>query len=334
MRLRLRYFAGVKGAELLMLWSDLKKPILVLAPMDDVTDAAFRQVVAECAPPDIYFTEFVSVDGLSSPGREALKSKLVFGSLDKPLVAQLWGLQPANYESIARELASSGNYAGIDINMGCPAKAVIKNGACSALINNRDLAGRIIQATKKGANGQVPVSVKCRIGFNAIDLSWIEFLLGQGIAALTVHARTTKEQSKVANHWEVFRPIVQLRDEIAPTTAIIANGDVLTRQQALDVASEHGVDGVMIGRGVFRDPYVFSAKSPWPSMAKAEKIGLYARHINLFLEKWGNNKNPATLKRFAKVYVNGFSGASELRSDLMTLNSAQNLLERLDEAVR
>ncbi len=293
--------------------------------MDDVTDTVFRRIVADTAKPDLFFSEFVSVDGLMSRGRAAVQNKLQFTDGEKPLIAQLWGLKPDNYRAVADELATQG-YAGIDINMGCPVPVVIKNGACSALINNRELAGQIIAATKEGADGRVPVSVKCRIGFNEIDLTWIEFLLEQGIATLTVHGRTTKEQSKVPNHWEVFEEIVALRDRIAPDTKIIGNGDVLSKQEGIEIAQRLGLDGIMIGRGIFKDPYAFADQSPWPEMTKDQKIDLYAQHIKLFIETWSGTKNPASLKKFAKVYLNGFIGASDARSAIMETNDATEML--------
>jgi tRNA-dihydrouridine synthase len=167
----------------------LPKPFLVLAPMDDVTDTVFRQIVAGCAPPDLYFTEFVNVDGLQSPGRPKLMKKLRFSAAEQPLIAQIWGKEPENFRKTAAELVDMG-FAGVDLNMGCPEKTVVKNGCCSALINNPELAAEIIQATKEGVAGRVPVSVKTRIGFNTIDLTWIEFLLGQGLDMLTIHGRT------------------------------------------------------------------------------------------------------------------------------------------------
>lgn len=296
--------------------------------MDDVTDTVFRRIVADCAAPDVFFTEFVSVDGLSSPGRDALSNKLRFTEAEKPLIVQVWGTRPENFKNIAAELADAG-YAGIDLNMGCPVQKVIKTGACSALINNRELAGQIIASTKYGAGGKVPVSVKTRIGFNKIDLSWIEFVLKQDVAVLTVHGRTVKEQSKVPNHWEVMDQIVAMRDEIAPNTLIVANGDVESREQGEELAKKYGLDGIMIGRGIFKNPYVFAKNTTWDQVSKEERLELYKKHINLFAENWSERKNPATLKKFAKVYINGFEGASELRAEIMDCRSVEEMLKVL-----
>ncbi len=313
-----------------MIWQSLTKPFFVLAPMDDVTDTVFRRIVAGCARPDLFFTEFVSVDGLQSPGREALRKKLAFkGGIEAPLIAQVWGLKPENYYKTARELVELG-FDGIDINMGCPVPVVIKNGACSALINNRPLASDIINATIEGA-GDLPVSVKCRIGFNTIDLSWHEFLLGHNIAALTVHGRTTKELSKVPNHWDVIGQIRELRDQISPDVVLVGNGDVTTRAQGEELADTYGLDGIMIGRGIFHDPYVFAGESPWQSLPRAHKLDLFSKHIVLFLEQWDDTRNPAGLKKFAKVYCSGFDGASEIRERIMACTGAKEMLQVLQE---
>lgn len=302
---------------------DLPKPFFVLAPMDDVTDTAFRRIIAECAAPDVFFTEFASADGLQSKGRFAVEKKLLYTEGERPLVAQIWGKNPENYKLTANELVERG-FDGVDINFGCPVPKVIKNGCCSALINDRELAHELIEAAKEGLDGRVPLSLKCRIGFNKIDLTWIEFLLEYKPAVLTIHGRTTKEMSKVPMHWEVFDEIVAMRDRIAPDTLIVANGDVLSRQEGLDRAAQHGVDGIMIGRGVFRDPFVFSADSPWEGYSREQRLELFRRHIDLFEEAFPDSYS-SVLRKFAKVYINGFDGASDLRVKVMEQESFDEL---------
>lgn len=320
----------------------MKDPFFILAPMDDVTDSVFRQITHACAPADLYFTEFVNVDGLMSPGRPKLMKKLRFDPSEGPLVAQIWGLKPENFEAIARQIADGTiarelnlpdgvNFVGIDINMGCPAKSEVQNGACSALIKieNRELAGRIIEATKRGA-GDMPVSVKTRLGFSAVDLSWHEFLLGFDLDMLTVHWRTRKEMSKVPAHWDMSPEIVALRDRISPRTKIVGNGDVLTREQGEELARQYNVDGIMIGRGVFQDPYVFAKESPWPQIGREERIALYRKHVQLFADTWREGeRNIKTLNKFCKVYISDFDGAKEMREVLMACNSTDELLAHL-----
>ncbi|MCA9330866.1 tRNA-dihydrouridine synthase [Candidatus Saccharibacteria bacterium] len=310
------------------IWDSSTKPLFVLAPMDDVTDCVFRSVVEECASPDVYFTEFVNVDGLQSPGRQKLLHKLKLYPAEKRVIAQLWGLNPENFHKTAAELADMG-FAGIDLNMGCPAKSEVKNGACSALINNRPLAVDIIRATQAGA-GDLPVSVKTRLGFSSIDLTWHELLLEQNLDALTVHWRTRKEMSKVPAHWEYAEQIVEMRDKLSPQTKIIGNGDVLTRQQGLELVEQYGIDGIMIGRGVFQDPYVFAIDSPWQALSPDQKIALYRTHVQRFADAWqANERKVVTLNKFCKVYVNGFDGAKELRERLMAAGSTDELLSIL-----
>jgi len=312
---------------------DLSKPFFVLAPMDDVTDIVFRSVVADCAAPDLFFTEFVNVDGLQSPGRPKLLPKLLKGAGDRPIVAQVWGLRTENYEKTAAELVEMG-FDGVDINMGCPIKNVVNNGACSALINNRELAGAIIAATKKGAAGRVPVSVKTRLGFNTVDLSWIEFLLGQGIDMLTIHFRTRKEMSKVPAQWDHARQIVELRDSLAPNVLLVGNGDVRDRAHGEELAAQYGLDGIMIGRGVFADPYCFAKESPWAGMGRGERLELFKKHVELFVATWPQGeRNHYMLNRFCKIYVNGFDGAKELRERMMLAGGIDELLGILDEVL-
>jgi tRNA-dihydrouridine synthase len=328
-------------------YKELTKPFFALAPMDDVTDTVFRQIINDCAAPDLAFTEFVNVDGLMSVGRSNLLKKLQFVPTETNLVAQIWGLKPDNFQVIANQIASGAmardlglpagcNFVGIDLNMGCPAKSEVKNGACAALIKteNRDHAQAIIKATKKGSAGRLPVSVKTRVGFSTVDLSWFEFLFAQEPDMITVHGRTRKQMSKVPADWNLIGQVRQMRDELSPHTLIVGNGDVLSRAQGCKLASDHKLDGVMIGRGVFHDPYVFSENSPWESMTKEDKIALFKKHVQLFADTWKNNeRRVVTLNKFCKIYVQGFDGAKELREQLMEAETTQDLINLLDQKV-
>ena len=321
----------------------LPKPFFILAPMDDVTDTVFRRIVGDCAAPDLYFTEFVNVDGLQSPGRPKLLKKLRFTEQEQPLIAQIWGLHPENFRKTAAEIADGTfarefglpagvNYAGVDLNMGCPERHVVHNGACSALINDRRLAEDIIEATREGLNGRMPLSVKTRTGFNQVDLSWPEFLLNRKLNMLTIHGRTKREMSKVPADWDVIGAIAGMRDKISPSTLIVGNGDIESRRQGLELAEKHGLDGIMIGRGVFHDPFVFAGQSPWASYLKQKRIKLYKQHVQLFAATWqGGEHHIYTLNKFCKIYINGFDGAKEMREELMAAKSADELLGLLNQ---
>lgn len=324
-----------------MIYERLPKPFFVLAPMDDVTDTVFRQTVLSIAAPDLFFTEFTNVDGLQSPGRPRLLKKLQFAESEKALVAHIWGLRPENFYKTAQEIADgtlaremglpeSCNFVGIDLNMGCPAKSEVKAGACSALINNRPLAKEIIQATQAGADGKLPVSVKTRLGFSDVDLAWPEFLLGHDLAMLTMHCRTRREMSKVPAHWEYLQELVKMRDEVAPATKIIANGDIKNHAQGLALVKKYDVDGIMIGRGIFNDPFAFEGRTPWEGYSRQGRIDLYKNHIELFAKTWASGeRNIKALNKFCKVYISGFDGAKELREQLMQAGSAEELLGML-----
>jgi tRNA-dihydrouridine synthase len=296
--------------------------------------------------PDLFFTEFTNVDGLQSAGRPRLLKKLRFVPSETNLVAHLWGLKPENFYKTAQQIAdgtfaaelglpANYNFVAIDLNMGCPAKSEVKAGACSALINDRPLAQEIIKATQEGAAGsasrRMPVSVKTRLGFSSVDMTWPEFLLQQNLAMLTMHCRTRKEMSKVPAHWEHLADLVKLRDRLAPETLITANGDIANRQHGLELVEKYGVDGIMIGRGIFRDPYAFAEASPWDQVGRDERLELYRRQVKLFQDTWQpGERNVKTLNKFCKIYVNGFDGAKELRERLMAANSTDELLDILN----
>ncbi|OGL35530.1 hypothetical protein A3F38_00795 [Candidatus Saccharibacteria bacterium RIFCSPHIGHO2_12_FULL_48_21] len=304
----------------------------MLAPMDDVTDTVFRQIIASLAPPDFYMTEFVNVDGLQSPGREKLLKKLKFTDKERPIFVQLWGLKPDNFYKTVKEVRQMG-FDGVDLNFGCPVKTVIKNGACAAMINNRELTGEIIDASREAAEKDFPISVKTRVGFTTPDMSWIEFLLTKKLDLLSIHGRTAKQSSKVPPNWDLIGQSREIRDLLCPTTLIVGNGDVMSRNQGLELAKKYKLDGVMIGRGVFADPFVFSKQSPWANYTKQQRIELYKKHVELFAKTWKQGERKIeTLNKFCKVYISGFGGAKEMREQLMSAKSTADLLQMLSGA--
>lgn len=297
-------------------WHDLPKPFSALTPMEAVTDIVFRKTIASVARPDIFFTEFINVTSFCNPkGNHSTRGRLEFDETEQPIVAQVWGNKPEEFAQISIALAEMG-FAGIDINMGCPDKAVVKQGSGSALIRTPDLACQIIASAKAGG---LPVSVKTRIG--DIKTSewhdWIKLLLQQDIANLTVHLRTRKEMSKVPAHYELIPEIVNLRNEIAPNTLITINGDIANYQDGAELANRYGFDGFMIGRGIFTNPFAFE-KEP-KQHSKEELIELLKLQLDLH-DRHNTDQTPRKfdpLKRYFKIYIRDFPGASELRDKLM-----------------
>jgi len=288
--------------------------------MADVTDCAFRQIIAKYGKPDIFFTEFVSVDGLCSVGKDRLLIDLKYSENERPIVAQIFGSKPENFEKVARMLSEM-SFDGIDINMGCPVKKVLNQKSCSALIRTPELAKEIILATKRGA-GNIPVSVKTRIGFSKIEVdTWIPIILETEPAALTVHLRTVKEMSNVPAHWDLMKRIIEIRDEIKSQTLILGNGDVLNLEDAKRKVKETGCDGIMLGRAIFGNPWLFAEKVP----SIKEKLEVMIEHTKLFEKMLSGHKNFAIMKKHYKAYVNGFDGAKELRVKLMEAENASQV---------
>ena len=312
-------------------WRQLKKPFFVLAPMEGATDTVFRKIVIDCGKPNACFTEFTNVEGILSSGRDKVGRRLLFDRKESPIIAQIWGVNPNAFFEVARQIVSMG-FDGVDINMGCPEKNVVKNGACSALILNPSMAREIIEAVVKGAP-KFPISVKTRLGFKTIQTEeWISFLLKQNLDALTVHFRTQKEMSNVPAHWEEAKRVVELRNNICPKTMVIGNGDVLTKKQGTALANKYKLDGIMIGRGVFHNPYVFDENMDYQSQTVDERIVLLKKHLDTFKYTWlekyklsekDYRKNYPPLKRFFKIYVQGFKGASDMREKLMETSNIE-----------
>lgn len=309
-------------------WSNLKKGFSVLAPMEDVTDAVFREIVYDCGRPDVFFTEFTNTDGLMSKGRNSVIRRLKFDEKEKPIVAQIWGNNPENYFKSAQLVKELG-FDGVDINMGCPVHKVVKQGFCSGLILNKPLAKEIVLATIEGA-GDMPVSVKTRMGFKVVETEdWTEYLLKLGIKALTVHGRLAKDLSKYPANWEEIGKAVKVRDEMFKNSefkpVIIGNGDVESLEDIKSKVEKYGVDGAMIGRGIFKDPYVFNPNLSIDDLSVNQRFELLLKHSRLFVNTWGNTRNFAILKKFYKIYVNNFDGASEIRAQLMECNNLEQV---------
>ncbi len=348
-------------------WQDLRKkkePFFCIAPMADVTDAVFRRLIAKYSRhgepgggPDVFWTEFVSADGLMSPGREVLQRDLMYSEIERPIVAQLFSSNPEKMEAAAQFCAELG-FDGIDINMGCPDRTIEKQGAGAAMIKSPEAARAVIQAAKRGA-GKLPVSVKTRVGYNAVQIQeWIPILLSENIAALTVHARTRKELSAIPAPWERIKEVVKLRNTLGVETVIIGNGDVISLADGKEKAVTAGCEGVMVGRALFGNPWFFDEtraitatlpkKQPtlirkipflnafFETKRKAplsvikpitveERLGVLVEHTKLFEELLGDIKSFSIMKKHYKAYVTGFSGSKELRMQLMEAKNAKEI---------
>ncbi|MBD7986134.1 tRNA-dihydrouridine synthase [Sporosarcina sp. Sa2YVA2] len=305
-------------------WLDLPKPFFILAPMEDVTDVVFRHVIAEAGRPDVFFTEFTNTESYCHPdGRDSVRGRLTFTKDEQPLVAHIWGDKPEFFRQMSIDMKKLG-FAGIDLNMGCPVPNVAAKGKGSGLIRRPDVAAELIQAAKAGG---LPVSVKTRLGYIEVDewREWLRHIFEQDIANLSIHLRTKKEMSKVDAHWELIPEIKKLRDEIAPNTLLTINGDIPDRATGLELVEKYGVDGVMIGRGVFTNPFAFE-KEPREHSVK-EYLNLLLMQLDLH-DHYSTETEPRSFKpllRFFKIYVRGFKGAGELRNELMNTKTTDEV---------
>ncbi|KND52110.1 MAG: tRNA-dihydrouridine synthase B [Parcubacteria bacterium C7867-003] len=319
-------------------WNNLQKPIMVLAPMADVTDPAFRRVIAKYGKPDVMWTEFVSADGLFLGGFEHLVKDLAFTDEERPIVAQFFSSKPEMMRKAA-ELAVDMGFDGIDINMGCPDKSIEKQGAGSAHIKNHKLAQEVILSAMEGAKKDgknLPVSVKTRIGYNKNELeTWLPAILETNPAVVTIHARTRKEMSLVPARWEHVKRAVEIRDNFVDSsgrkseTLIFGNGDVLDLDDAENKVRETGCDGVMMGRAIFGNPWCFSRKVKRDEISISDRLLVMVEHTRLF-EELLPHKSFAIMKKHYKAYVNGWDGAKELRLKLMetkTVSEVQEIVE-------
>ncbi len=296
--------------------------------MEDVTDTVFRQIIIKCGKPDVFFTEFTNVEGMCSRGQDKVGRRLKFTDIERPIVAQIWGNNPKNYLETAKLIRKMG-FDGIDINMGCPEKSVVKKGSCGALINNPSLAKEIILATRAGASG-LPISIKTRIGVKEIQTEeWLGFLLKMGLDALIVHGRTVAEMSDVPAHWDEIGKAVKIRDSLKKKTLIIGNGDVKSLPDAMEKYEKYKVDGIMVGRAIFDNLWIFNKNVNPAKISYQEKLKLLIEHIELFDKTWSRNKNFSIMKKFYKIYISGMPDAHNVRMELMKFKTAQETLKFL-----
>lgn len=295
--------------------------------MEGVTDIIFREIVDTAGRPDLFYTEFTNVSSYASEkGRANALERLEIREAEKPIIAQIWGKNPEHFSVISSALESLG-FSGIDLNMGCPDKNVNRAGGGAAMIRTPELAVECFRKAKESTN--LPVSIKTRLGWSKVEeyKDWLSTLLAEHPAALTVHLRTKKEMSKVPAHYELIPEIIKLRNEISPETKLIINGDIKTKAEALALYEKYPeVDGFMIGRGVFANPYCFTDHIA----TREELMNLLYKHLDLFEKHPYGSFEP--LKHFFKIYVNNFPGAAELRAKLMETHSVEEAREVLKDA--
>ncbi len=320
-------------------WQQLKKPVFTLAPMEDVTDTVFREIVMSVSTPEylhVLFSEFMSTDGFCHEvGRPKVSHRLLVNDSERrllkekniKLVAQIWGKDPEKFFKATKAICEEYDFDGIDVNMGCPVKKIVKQGGCSALIGQPELAKEIILATKEASN--IPVSVKTRIGLSkVVTEEWISHLLETKPTVITIHGRIQKQQSEGEADWNEVAKAVKLRNDMCSDTLIHGNGDVFSMENGFKKAEDYGVDGIMIGRGIFRDPWFFSGDKI--ERTPEERLLLLWKHASLFTQTWDKEKNFAILKRFFKIYTTGFYGAAQIRAKLMDCNSLDDVRKVLD----
>jgi len=320
-------------------WDQLPKPFFCLAPMADVTDVAFRRIIAKYGGPDVLWTEFVSADGLISRGRDRLLRDLIFTEAERPIVAQLFTAKPEKMFAAAKIIVELG-FDGLDINMGCPDRKIEKQGAGAALMKNPPLAREVIAAAKAGVAGQLPVSVKTRLGYARDELkTWLPELLAENLAAVTIHARTRAELSRAPAHWDAIARAVTIRNELKSQTLIIGNGDAKNLEMAKIRAEETGADGIMLGRAIFGNPFLFSKLEPrthlkdvqGESLSIEKKLRVLVEHAELFEKLLGDVKNFAVMKKHFKAYLSGLANTNELKQKLMTVPNTAAVKQIVDK---
>ena len=283
--------------------------------MEDVTDTAFRRLIARIGRPDVFFTEFIHTTVVLARRafRPGVTPRLAFSDEERPLVAQIWGNDPEQYARASARLAGLG-FDGIDINMGCPVRKIRKKGACSALILQPALAAELIAAAKGGG---LPVSVKTRIGFGRVSTEeWIGFLLEQGLDALTVHGRTAAQDDSVPADWDEIGRSARLAREMGARTAVLGNGDIMSRLEVREKCERYGLDGAMVGRGIFSNPHLFAGGPGFGELTACAKLDLLVDHVTLHRDVWSGTRNYEILKKFYKVYLRGFPAADAIRDEL------------------
>lgn len=323
-------------------WNNLKGPIICLAPMAGYTDSAYRQLVKEIAPEVICFTEFTNVKGLKYGSRRTLAQVGYNPDVERPIVAQIFGKEPETFAEAARILEEMGVDA-IDINMGCPAKKVVSSDHGSALLDNPDLAARIVEATVKATS--LPVSTKTRLGTKQVDTKFIidyaKLMESAGSQLITIHGRTAKQMYTGKAD---FDPIYEVKKHVS--VPVIGNGDIKSIADAKEKLGN--LDGIMIGRGTMGNPWLMAeiwdafhgdTNSPdyTPYTAPrtfSEKLPWTLKHMELSVQTKGEQRGVMEMRKYLAASVKDFFGASEYRQKLVrieTFDEAKKLLLEINE---
>lgn len=309
-----------------------KGPIVALAPMDGYTDSAYRQVTKIVEPRTIVFCEFVSADGLSRAPKKMARLVQFNPKIERPYVVQMFGKNPEAFVEAAKFLEDFGVDA-IDINYGCPAKKVVGSGHGSDLIRNQCLAAEIVHATQKAVS--IPVSIKTRLGWTD-DSTLIPFvgnLISAGAKMITIHGRTVKQAYMGEAAWQ---PIYDLK-KAYPDTPILGNGDITSGEVAKEKIKN--LDGVMIGRGSFGNPWIFKEvacalnnEKYVPPTAK-EKGGIIRKHAEILIETKGQERAMLEFRKHLLTFTKGFPGARELRGKMTSIESLDDVNTVIHEIV-
>lgn len=291
-------------------WKKLTKPIIGLAPMDGVTDYTMREIYSEIAKPDVIFTEFVSAEGIVRESEKLLRS-LKFSDKERPIVAQLFGEDPDSFKK-AVKIIKDLEFDGVDINMGCPARKVMLRKAGGALIENYDLSEKIILACL-GAAQNFSVSVKTRIS----EERWYRFLSKFDLSAVTIHGRYLKQGNTGEVNWEEINRAGKILKE--KNIVVLGNGGVLNKNDGILKCKEYDLDGVLIGKAALGNPWIFSEEV----FDKNDILKIIERHAKI-------GTYPFILKHFG-WYAKGFTGAKELRTELLKTRSFEETKKVLEK---
>ena len=334
-------------------WKNLKSPIIGLSPMDGITDAAFRYMLAKTHKPDVIYTEFVNVEGLAR-GAVSMLDHLIYNKIERPIVAQIYGIETESFYKVAIMCCCLG-FDGIDINMGCPANKVARRNSGAGLIRVPEQAKKIIRTVKQAvtdwSNGisleeaglrpkiinhltesgdshphkLIPVSVKTRTGVDDIIAEeWVKHLLEEEPAVIAMHGRTLKQMYSGEANWEILGKVAKIVHQT--NTLFLGNGDIKSLNDAHERIKKYGTDGALIGRATCGNPWFFSGIEP----TMEERFKAAIDHARCFEEMSMKHAFFAMRKHLA-WYCKGFDGARELRKELMQTNSSDEVKVILDK---